>query len=307
MKISVVIPLYNKRDTILRAINSVLSQSFQPLEIIVVNDGSEDGSERLVEELSNPLVRLINQSNSGVSAARNRGTAGARGEWVAFLDADDLWLPQYLLSVKDLSTNYPDCNVLGTRYYLQSQSGIRTECMVKTSDLPSEIPDYFKLARKYDTPFCSSSVVVRTDVLVKAGGFPSGVTSGEDLLTWARLATQYRIAYNPEPLAVFYQDAAHTYDRKPNRIPQLPDLVGTELKSLALKYRNIPGLKAYVGHWHKMRASIYLRLGMKRKTLGEIFRAMSFNFLNGKLFIYLALLPMPAPVINSVFKKFGKK
>ena len=118
MKISVVIPLYNKRTSVIRALNSVLSQTIQPEEIIVVNDGSTDGSEQLVNELNHPLVRLINQPNAGVSAARNRGIKEAKGDWIAFLDADDEWMPEYLETIKSLSEKYPPvfsaCNFLSS-------------------------------------------------------------------------------------------------------------------------------------------------------------------------------------------------
>ena len=116
MKISVVIPLYNKRDTVFRALDSVFNQKFQPLEVIVVNDGSTDGSDLVVAELRNPLIRMISQRNEGVSAARNRGIHAANGDWIAFLDADDEWLPNFLRTIKSLYYNYFPSEVLATSY-----------------------------------------------------------------------------------------------------------------------------------------------------------------------------------------------
>ena len=89
--ISVVIPLYNKEKYIKRAIESVLNQTFQKFEIIVVNDGSTDKSAEIVQNIKDPRIRLINQKNAGVSAARNRGIQEAKYEYIAFLDADDFW------------------------------------------------------------------------------------------------------------------------------------------------------------------------------------------------------------------------
>ena len=88
---SVVIPLYNKELSIINTIQSVLDQTFQNFEIVVVNDGSTDRSVEMVEQFNDPRIRIINKSNGGVSSARNRGIQEAKYELVAFLDADDFW------------------------------------------------------------------------------------------------------------------------------------------------------------------------------------------------------------------------
>ena len=94
--VSVVIPLYNKAAYVRRAINSVFDQSFDDLEIIVVDDGSTDGGGEVVAAIEDPRLRLIRQANAGVAAARNVAVGAARGRWVAFLDADDTWRPDRL-------------------------------------------------------------------------------------------------------------------------------------------------------------------------------------------------------------------
>ena len=102
MQISVVIPMYNSKGTIKSAIESVLNQTYEELiEIIIINDGSKDGCENIVEELIkesqiNRTIQLINKQNGGVSSARNRGVKEANGDWIAFLDSDDVWLPKKL-------------------------------------------------------------------------------------------------------------------------------------------------------------------------------------------------------------------
>lgn len=308
MRITVVIPLYNKEATIQRALQSVLAQTVQPEEIIVVNDGSTDNSWKVVEEINHPLISLIHQTNAGVSAARNRGIEAASGDWIAFLDADDEWMPEFLVTIKYLSLTYPQCPVLATAYKLQDYRGNKKEIILNKIPFTGEdglLSNYFEVAACSHPPVNSSSIVVKKTAIQSIGGFPVGVRSGEDLLTWARLMTRFEIAYSLKPLAVFIQDPAHTYDDKPNRLPEEPDRVGEELIILAKTNNDKPDIKLYVSLWFKMRASIYLRLGMRKKAMNEVRKSLAFNPLNWKLYAYLVLLIVGKSTVNTLFRKFG--
>ena len=121
--ISIVIPLYNKAAVICRTMESVKQQIFSDFEILIVNDGSTDDSLSVLmdflsenEAVFKNSVRLIEQENKGVSAARNQGIKEARGEIIAFLDADDEWLPDYLKTIAFLVEKYPECDIFGTAY-----------------------------------------------------------------------------------------------------------------------------------------------------------------------------------------------
>ena len=114
--ISVIIPLYNKVNTVERAVRSVLDQTVSEFELIVVNNGSTDGSEDVVKRIDDPRIILISQPNQGVSMARNKGVAIAKGDYVAFLDADDEWRPTFLETVLRMREKYPDCAVFATAY-----------------------------------------------------------------------------------------------------------------------------------------------------------------------------------------------
>ncbi|NLB79493.1 MAG: glycosyltransferase family 2 protein, partial [Clostridiaceae bacterium] len=115
-KVSVVIPLYNKAPYIMRSLRSVLAQSYQNFEIVVVDDGSTDGGGDIVLSVGDPCIRLIRQENGGVSAARNRGIQEAKADLIAFLDADDEWKPSFLELILDMYSNYPDAGLYGTCY-----------------------------------------------------------------------------------------------------------------------------------------------------------------------------------------------
>lgn len=308
MEISVVLPLYNKKDGIIKALESVFLQTYLPKEIIVVNDGSTDGSEHLVVSLNHPLVQLVHQENGGVSAARNKGIEVAKSEWVAFLDADDVWMPDYLETIRGLNKKYPESEVLATSYQLQSFDGTIQEITLNGISFTGEygeLSNYFEVASQSDPPIWSSAVVIKKVSLLEINGFPLNIKSGEDLITWARLALENQIAYTLKVGAVFIQDPAHTYANKPNRIPEKKDLVGEKLFQLYLDHSSIPYLKNYLSHWHKMRASIFLRLGNRKNAFLEICRALRFNQKNKKLYLYFILLLFPNQLVNIVFKKFS--
>lgn len=308
MHLSVVIPLYNKKDSILKTLQTVLMQDLLPHEILVVNDGSTDGSEELVASFKHPLVRLIHQPNSGVSMARNRGIQEAATDWIAFLDADDVWEPTYLSTIQAMQRQFPEAGLLATAYFLEDYKGERTNMIL--NNLPFEgkiglLDNYFEVASKSHPPIWSSAVVIHRQALLQIGGFPPGVKSGEDLITWARLAVRFSIAYCSSPMATFIQAAAHTYDDAPNRLPEEVDYVGTHLIALKKQAPQTPYLAAYIAHWFKMRASIYLRLGMKAQAWREIKKSLHQDASNTKVYIYLALLILPVTITRKIFKSLA--
>jgi glycosyltransferase involved in cell wall biosynthesis len=309
MLISVVIPLYNKKNTVKRALESVWSQILEPLEIIVVNDGCTDGSEKVVEEFAHPLVRLMHQENAGVSAARNKGIAEAKGDWIAFLDADDYWDERFLKTMFTLHADFPKANVLASNYRYQNFRGDFSKTRLKNLPFGTNnvgiLDNYFEVASTSSPPLWSSAIVVKKAALRNIGIFPIGVTSGEDLITWAKLAISTTIAYTIEPLSTFVLDPAHSYDEKPNRIPESFDYVGQQLNMLLRANPSTVGLRRFVAHWYKMRASIYLRLGKKSLAFMSSVRTLMLNPLQPKIYIYLCLLALPKKHTLFAFRKLA--
>lgn len=295
--ISVVIPLYNKESLIGKTIKTVLNQSNQDFEIIIVNDGSTDDSVAEVEKLQDSRIRLIQQHNAGVSAARNRGVAEARGEFIAFLDADDEWDKYYLATQYELTQKYPDCDVFAMNYDFQDINGKKTPTIINKlpfNDAEGVLSNYFEVSSCSHPPLWTSAVMVRKSAFQNIEGFPVGIKSGEDLLTWARLACRYKIAYCKTPLAVFNVEGYDTKE-KPKRIPAEVDIVGQELKKLYKTY-DAPGLKQYVGLWHKMRSSIYMRLRMRGKSIKEAIYGLRYSPINIKLYAFIILNLLPKKI-----------
>lgn len=295
--ISVVIPLYNKEQSIASTLQTVLNQTYQDFEIVIVDDGSTDHSVEEVTKVLNPRIRLIHQENAGVSAARNRGIEEAKGEYIAFLDADDEWKPDYLKTQYELTQKYPECSVFACNYEFKDTQGKVTPTIIRKLPFKGKngiLSNYFEVASCSHPPICSISIMVKKNAIQSIGGFPIGIKSGEDLLTWARLAVNGKIAYAKQAYAVFNVEG-YSISEKPKRIPAEQDIVGQELKAL-LKAHPSKGLRLYNALWHKMRSSIYLRLKMRKKSIREALISIRYNPLNYKLYIYIVLNLLPVKI-----------
>lgn len=304
--ITVVIPLYNKADCIATALDSVLVQTYQDFEVIVVDDGSRDGGAAVVEGYTDPRIRLIRQANAGVSAARNKGIAEAKGEYVAFLDADDEWLPEYLEVQTQLIEKYPLCDVFATNYQFRGPSGNMVPTILRrlpSKDEDFELTNYFEVAYSSHPPLWTSAVMVRKAALDSVGGFPVGVCSGEDLLTWARLIVKYKVAFSMKSCAIY--NLGEGYDKKnlPPRRQDEGDPVGKQLKEIYHVNSHIVGLRKYLSHWHKMRASTAIRYGERRETVYETILALYFNPLNVKVFFLGILTFFPKCFRDYIIRK----
>jgi glycosyltransferase involved in cell wall biosynthesis len=209
MKFCVVIPLYNKENHIQRAINSVLTQTVQEFELIVVDDGSTDRSFEVASAIQDSRIRIIRQENHGVSAARNRGIMEAKHEWVAFLDADDEWLPSFLDEISVLINLFPKSILAGTGYY-QQDPGMALS--VNVVNLPVSIGwrgiiDNYFTAISASHLFNSSSFAAKKSALLEAGLYPEGVAISEDPSLYFRLALIGNFAFSYTPLSIYHREA----------------------------------------------------------------------------------------------------
>jgi glycosyltransferase involved in cell wall biosynthesis len=212
-RVSVVVPLYDKRPYVERCLHSICSQAFEDFEILVVNDGSTDGSAELVQAYRDDRIRLINQSNAGPGAARNRGLAEAKGEYIAFLDADDVWLPQYLANSFDsLEGSEAACT---SCCYIEDPSGIDIQQFWRKRNIPEGLfratagmnPQLFVHSVAYMHP-CST--FFRTEVLRKLGGFydRDRCLYAEDAFLCVQLLLNYSVIFRYEQLVRIDRHAA---------------------------------------------------------------------------------------------------
>ena len=201
--ISVVIPLYNKRSSILSTVQSVMDQTYGDFELIVVDDGSTDGSAGELRDIEDHRLRIVTKPNGGVCSARNEGIRAARSEYVAFLDADDLYEPDFIKEIADLIDSCPEASIWGTSYSFLKDG----ELIPALKPLPAGFKgiidnSLWTLGHIY----CSSAVCCRKSALEEVGLFDERITWGEDIDVWWRIMLAHPAAYSNRPLAVYRFD-----------------------------------------------------------------------------------------------------
>ena len=198
MKISVIIPTFNRKKTIGRAIQSVKNQSLSPFEILIIDDGSKDGTEEWVKEKFQN-IKYIYQNNQGVSSARNIGIENAYGDWVAFLDSDDEWLPNKLNEqVKAIGLN-PEMKFFHTNE-IWIRNGIRVNQMKKHKKYGGYI-----FEKCLDICRVSpSSVLIQKAVFNDIGIFDESLSVCEDYDLWLRITSKYPVVFLDIPLIYKY-------------------------------------------------------------------------------------------------------
>lgn len=209
---SVVIPLYNKASYIVDTVNSVLNQTYQDFEIVVVDDGSVDDGVARLETIQDTRIRLIRQENQGVSVARNTGVWNAEGEYIAFLDADDNWNSDYLSEIAKIIKDYPQADIFVTGYNVLMADGKVNASNPEATGQYGTISYWESLKQGYDFVW-TSATVIRRSAIIAVGGFKPGERIGQDLDLWARVAHQNKIVAYSEKRCVNYNRNAENNAR----------------------------------------------------------------------------------------------
>jgi glycosyltransferase involved in cell wall biosynthesis len=201
---SVIVPLYNKRAYIRRAVDSVLAQAMTDFELIVVDDGSTDRSLDALADIADDRLRIIRQDNMGVGPARNAGMRAANGAWLAFLDADDAWLPQHLEELTKLAATFPEAGLLSSSW-LEANGTVLPQLPSSKTAPSIRSVDYFLEASRKIGFINSTSAAVKRLVFEELGGFTTA-KAGEDLEYWARVALHHPVAVSDRVTCVYFRD-----------------------------------------------------------------------------------------------------
>jgi glycosyltransferase involved in cell wall biosynthesis len=207
---SIIMPLYNKALYVRKAVESIVSQSYSDWELIVVDDGSNDGSAEIVAEITKPRIRLIRlENNVGVSMARNNGVAVSNGEYLCFLDADDWWEPTFLQEMAKLIAEFPNAGIYGTNYTIVNETKHKTRVAqigVENGFEKGYINYCQAYAKTMYMPLWTGAVCIPRNVFEEMHGFPKGIKLGEDFLLWIRIVLKYKVVLLNKPLAYYNQD-----------------------------------------------------------------------------------------------------
>lgn len=195
--VSIIIPTYNYANYLPKAIESCLNQSHKSLEIIVVDDGSTDNTERIVQGYGDKVAYVF-QNNGGVSSARNKGLELAAGEFIAFLDADDYLMEDAIEVRLDSILKHPDVGAVITETY--SKKGGRESCRPKLDNdmISSRFCEHLLLGR---FPFATCAALIRSEI-AKQFRFPVGLSNGEDIVYFAKVFFSTKVQYLQKPTAV---------------------------------------------------------------------------------------------------------
>lgn len=275
VRVSVIVPLYNKVNYIRRALDSIAAQTLRDFEVIVVDDGSTDGGGQLAAAYPDERFRTITQANRGPGAARNRGVAEAQSDIIAFLDADDEWLPDYLADGKAALDQYGPQVASFTSGYIECPAGVSTERMWRKRGLRDGIQQLNSQTSAgmlshmlaYMSP-CTT--MVRAGVLHNWEGFyaQNRCVFGEDSFFWLKVLLNHPVAFQLCPRVRVHREASHLSKNLQGPRPLEPflekpaaieDVCPTYLRDLLQRFYSLRAFKTacawgYWGHWRQARA-----------------------------------------------------
>jgi len=253
--ISVVIPAYNAERTILETIASVQQQSFSDFELIVINDGSTDRTLELLHSINDERLRILSYENGGVSVARNRGISQASGEFISFIDADDLWSPDKLESQLATLQQHPEAGVAYSwTYFMEEKEGTRSFHPCDPIFFEGNV--YTDLLVKNFIPN-GSNVLIRKQAVESVGEFDPKRTGWEDWDYWIRLAAKWSFVVVPK-LQVFYRRSSDSASSKVDNMKK-EALVVIEKAFLAAPQSFQPLKKKSLAGIYQYCADLYLR------------------------------------------------
>lgn len=324
-KVSVVIPTYNRADKVRKGVESVLAQSFTDLEVIVVDDGSSDETGQTLKHAFGDRIRYYFQPNQGVSVARNKGIEEARGEWIAFLDSDDLWEKDKLeLQLNALERFGPQCGACYTDVRFFNHSETRTMFQLAEENYRHEgamgvNTDVLRLLVRpggAGMVVCLSSFLARRNVLRKTGGFDPILLYSQDSEFMFRLAMVTGFCYVNRPLVLF--DRSPVEDRHVgvssawNRMEFFLQDSQLRLEGLLRLTENQPAairnlVRQQLGSVHSGWVNCYLETGQYSKAREAAYKAAQMNLTFNAAVKWLLTWISPRLALRTVRRRESKR
>ncbi len=295
-KVSVIIPTYQYAQFVGQAIESVLAQTYKDFEVIVVDDGSTDNTSEVLAGFRNQISVIHHQENRGLSAARNTGIRASKGQYVAFLDADDAWLPDKLRLQVKLLDQSPDVGlVFSDMTYFGERYGSKKRAFQEVS--PSSGKVFKDLFVKHFIPM--PTVIVRKRCFEKVGLFDESLTPCADHDMWLRIAKFFKVDYVDAPLAKY---RLHQRNMSKKREKMLTELIRLKEKTL----KSNPYLLSEVGsrilnrcyyQLYKDLGKFCLSIGKRKKAKKHFLHYIRLYRYNLSTYFFLLLTFLPSPIV----------
>lgn len=304
---SVIIPLYNKENHIEETLKSVLNQTFQDYEIIIVEDCSTDNSKTKAQSFISEKTRIIqHEKNKGLSASRNTGIQNSNSDFLAFLDADDIWHKNYLAKIHQLTQSFPEAHLFATNYLEVYSKNVAVYPSSNLRDFAKDdiVIDFFE-SNLYQNIYCPSSLCVKKEVFEKIGGYNTKINYGEDVDFNIRANYSYQLAYSKTTLVDNIMFAENKITNSSLKNKTITDFDFYEPLAKTNK-----SLKKYLDINRYMMASNYKKQGDLinfKKLKSGINKNSEISGLNTKQRILLGLPPFALQLISKLKLAFLKK
>lgn len=274
---SVIIPLYNKENHILKAVESVLKQTFLFFELIVIDDGSTDNGIKKILHVSDYRLTILKQKNSGVSSARNTGVFNAKNQYILFLDADDWWDIHYLEELKILIKKYPNSCLYSTGFYIVKNGSYQKSRAILEKGFHSEPINYFETYIKTFNQFIfPSNSCIPKHIFELYGGFNIHITHGEDFHFWTKIAIKHPIIYLNKHLTYYNQDV-NPENQASKNLPSIKNNYISYFNEFIDAEKNDKNLKILLDHIRVVVGFRYKKCNIFINEVNDILKNVDFS------------------------------
>nr|WP_315145905.1 glycosyltransferase family 2 protein [uncultured Flavobacterium sp.] len=297
---TVIIPLYNKENFIENTLISVLNQSFNDFEVLIINDGSTDKSEEKVLKFKDSRIKYFHKENGGVSTARNFGIEKASSNYITFIDADDYWYPNFIEEMNNAISRFPKLKVFTAAIEVETSKKVfpSSYSIVKTGDY--EIVNYFEASTK-ESVIWTSCAVFHKSVFEKTGNFDINLKSGEDTDMWIRIGLIYPVLFSWKILA------RYVYDEKSLSKNHKYSIECIDFFKYALLEKTNPSLKKFLD-LNRFSLAIKSKIIGEKKHFLQFYKAIDLENLSLKKRIILELpiyILKPLIDLKTLLANFG--
>ncbi|OEJ98980.1 hypothetical protein A8C32_07300 [Flavivirga aquatica] len=292
---SVIIPLYNKESHIKDTLNSIIKQNFKDFEIIIINDGSTDGSLEAAKLVSDNRIKIYSQNNSGASSARNLGIKKAIGNYIALMDGDDIWYPNHLQEFHNSISKFPDAGLFCNAYDIKLSKSqiVKASYSIRKREIPHIIDDYF-LASTIRSLGWTSAIAFSKNDFYNIGEFKPKITSGQDLDFLIRFALKKTVIFNPKTTCYYDKTVANSLSKENHQ-----ESKRILFNSFQQEEKLNKSLNIYL-NLNRYSLAIQCKLAKNKTTFAKLYPEIDKKLLNFKQKI---LLEMPSNILM-LTKKF---